>query len=169
MMFIIRFAAGLATGLTCLALHAQVETQAPSSNPPSEVTWRIIMSPYTLHYRPSEDHRYVYMLGIERQHIGGFVLGASWFRNSFGQPSAYVYAGRRFEHFTPYDKLFAHLGAGVIYGYKPPFNDEVPYNRNGFSPGAVASLGWQFTPMISAQLNFLGTAALMLQTSVDFP
>jgi hypothetical protein len=108
------------------------------------------------------------MLGLERQHVGGFVMGASCFRNSFGQPSAYAYAGRRFDHFAVAEPLFVQLTAGVLYGYKPPFEDKVPLNRNGFSPGAVASVGWQFTPTWSAQLNFLGNAALMFQVSADF-
>jgi hypothetical protein len=126
-----------------------------------------MISPATLHYHYNEDHRHVYMLGLERQRADGFILGASWFRNSFGQPSAYVYAGRRFENLTSYAPLFAQLTGGVLYGYKPPFENKVPLNRNGFSPGAVLSLGWQFTPMYSAQLNFLGNAALMLQFSLD--
>jgi hypothetical protein len=156
-----------------LCAASQAETTAlpaapPAAPPASDAHWRVIASPYTLHYHPSEDHRHVYMLGLERQHVGGFVMGASWFRNSFGQPSAYVYAGRRFERFTPYEPLFAQLTAGVLYGYKPPYQNKVPLNRNGFSPGAVASLGWQFTPRWSAQLNFLGNSALMFQASADF-
>lgn len=127
-----------------------------------------MVSPYSLHYHHSEEHRRVFMLGLQRHAPGGLLLGATWFRNSFGQPSAYVYAGRRFDNFTPYPALFAEVTGGVLYGYKPPFEDKVPLNRNGFSPGAVLSLGWQFTPMYSAQLNFLGNSALMLQLSADF-
>ena len=32
----------------------------------------------------------------------------------------------------------------------------------------LASLGWQFTPMWSAQVNVLGNSALMFQFSADF-
>lgn len=154
------------------ATHAQNSTPTSASPSvqdatPSDDRWRAMMSPATLHYHYSEDHRRVYMVGLEKQHAGGFVAGGTWFRNSFGQPSAYVYAGRRFDNFTPYAPLFAQLTAGVLYGYKPPFENKVPLNNNGFSPGAVASLGWQFTPIVSAQLNFLGNSALMLQFSAD--
>ena len=107
------------------------------------------------------------MLGIEKQRADGFVVGASWFRNSFGQPSGYLYAGRRFDNITRYEPLFAQLTAGVLYGYKEPFENKVPFNHRGFSPGAVLSVGWQFTPVFSAQLNFLGNSALMLQISAD--
>lgn len=154
------------------ATHAQNSTPTSASPSVQDATpsgdrWRAMMSPATLHYHYSEDHRRVYMVGLEKQHAGGFVAGGTWFRNSFGQPSAYVYAGRRFDNFTPYAPLFAQLTAGVLYGYKPPFENKVPLNNNGFSPGAVASLGWQFTPIVSAQLNFLGNSALMLQFSAD--
>ncbi len=142
-------------------------TATPETAPAGDI-WRVMVSPYTLHYHYSADHRNVYMLGLEKQRADGLVVGGSWFRNSFGQPSAYVYAGHRFRNFAPYEPLFAQLTAGVLYGYKPPFENKVPLNHNGFSPGAVLSVGWQFTPMISTQVNFLGTSALMFQVSADF-
>jgi len=33
----------------------------------------------------------------------------------------------------------------------------------------VLSVGWQFTPAYSAQLNVLGNSALMFQVSMDLP
>ena len=160
----------LVTALGGFAAVAHAQGAAPSGAPVSATgdIWRVMASPYTLHYHYSEDHRPVYMLGLERQRADGLLAGASWFRNSFGQPSAYVYLGKRFNGFTAYEPLFAQLTAGILYGYKPPFENKVPLNYNGFSPGAVVSVGWQFTPMLSAQLNFLGNAALMLQVSADF-
>jgi hypothetical protein len=141
---------------------------APQAAPSGDL-WRLTMSPYTYHYSYSDTHRPVYMIGFEHQNADGLVLGGSWFHNSFGQPSIYLYAGWRFEKFTPIEPLFAEVSAGLLYGYKPPYQDKVPFNHNGYSPGAVASLGWHFTPRYSAQVNFLGNAALMFQFSVDFP
>ena len=100
-------------------------------------------------------------------HEGGFVWGGVWFRNSFGQPSAYLYAGRRFDDLTQYKPFFVQVTGGLLYGYKPPFQDKVPLNHDGYSPGAVLSTGWQFTPTVSAQLNFLGNSAIMFQFSAD--
>ena len=161
------------------AAHSQ--TASSTASPPAESAtmatpeaalsgdiWRVMISPYTWHYHYSEDHRSVYMLGLEKQRADGLVVGGSWFRNSFGQPSAYVYAGHRFRNFTSCEPLFAQLTAGVLYGYKPPFEAKVPLNRHGFSPGAVLSFGWQFTPMISTQVNLLGNSALMFQLSAEF-
>ena len=129
--------------------------------------WRVMYSPYTYHYTYDPLHAYVYMWGLERQRADGFVFGGSAFRNSFGQPSVYAYVGQRFEKLAGVEPLFVQLTGGLLYGYKEPYENKVPLNHNGFSPGAVVSLGWQFTPVLSAQLNFLGTAALMFQISAD--
>ena len=78
------------------------------------------------------------------------------------------YGGKRYDSIFSYDKLFAQWTVGLLYGYKPPYDHKVPLNHNGFSPGAVVSLGWQFTPTYSAQVNVLGNSALMFQFSADF-
>ncbi len=130
--------------------------------------WRVMVSPYTYHYSQDPDHRDVYMLGVERQRADGMLVGASYFRNSFGQPSAYLYGGKRYDNIFSQERLFAQLTVGLLYGYKEPYENKVPFNHNGYSPGAVASLGWQFSPSYSAQLNFLGNSALMFQLSADF-
>ena len=108
------------------------------------------------------------MIGLERQGADKVVWGGSYFRNSFGQPSGYLYGGKRYDSIFSYDKLFAQWTVGLLYGYKPPYDHKVPLNHNGFSPGAVVSLGWQFTPTYSAQVNVLGNSALMFQFSADF-
>ena len=150
----------------CLTTAAQSQTAEPEATGDH---WRLMISPYTYHYHPSDDHKYVYMLGAEKQYAYGMVLGGSAFSNSFGQPSAYLYTGWRFKDFAVAEPLFLQFTAGLLYGYKPPYEDKVPFNHNGFSPGAVMSVGWQFTKQYSAQLNFLGNAALMFQFSMDLP
>lgn len=149
--------------------HDSAAPATAPDDPPLASHWRLMASPYTLHYHYDADHRSVYMLGVERQRSDGLVLGWAGFRNSFGQPSMYLYAGHRFNDFTAYKPLFAQLTAGLLYGYKPPYEDKVPFNHHGFSPGAVISAGWQFTPVYSAQLNFLGNSAVMLQVSAEMP
>jgi hypothetical protein len=132
--------------------------------------WRLVASPYTVHFHsPNEDeHEPIYMIGLERQRNDGWVWGGIYFSNSFGQPSAYLYLGERFHGFSPWPQLFAQWTAGLLYGYKYPYDDKVPLNVNGFSPGATLSLGWQFTRQFSAQANLLGGAGMMFQVSIDF-
>ena len=94
--------------------------------------------------------------------------GDTAFRNSFGQPSAYVYVGQRFDRMAGIEPLFAEVSGGLLSGYKPPHDHKVPLNYRGFSPGLVPGLGWKITPTAAVKLDFLGTAALMFQFSVDF-
>lgn len=130
--------------------------------------WRVMASPYTFHYSRDPNHRPVRMIGLERQRTDGIVWGATYFSNSFGQPSAYLFGGERLNHWSPYPQLFAEWTAGLLYGYKGEYANKVPLNRKGYSPGLVLSVGWQFTPTYSGQLNILGNSALMFQMAVDF-
>lgn len=155
----------LALGAMCAVAPAMAQS---SSSEEQGVIWRLGMSPYTYHWSRDPDHRDVYMIGLERQNADKVVWGASYFRNSFGQPSGYLYGGKRYDSIFSYDKLFAQWTVGLLYGYKPPYDHKVPLNHNGYSPGAVVSLGWQFTPTYSAQVNVLGNSALMFQFSADF-
>lgn len=131
--------------------------------------WRLMGSPYTIHYHADDngDHEPIYMIGLERQRMDGWVFGGTYFSNSFGQPSAYVYLGERITDFTPWKPFFAQWTAGILYGYKEPFEDKVPFNYHGFAPGATLSVGWQFTREFSAQAIFLGSAGLMFQVAID--
>jgi hypothetical protein len=157
-------------GLCAAAPPESAPAAEQSAEAPAETGafWRFYGSPLTIHFNPDPDHRAVYSLGVERHHPGGFLLGAGAFRNSFGQPSVYAYAGRRFDApLASMPELFLQVSAGVLYGYKEPYEDKVPFNRHGVSPGAVVAAGWMITPTFSAQLNLLGDSALMLQFSFD--
>ena len=130
---------------------------------------RFVASPYTLHYHPSPNHRPVWMVGGEKQYAGGVLVGAAYFSNSFGQDTVTVYRGERYTNWSWSEKFYTQWTAGIMYGYKAPYADEVPLNLRGFSPMAVLSMGWQFTPRYAVQLNALGTAAIMFQVSMQMP
>lgn len=147
----------------------QAGEKAAAVEPTSGDYWRLMASPYTVHYHKDDngDHKPVYMIGLERQRSDGWLWGGTYFSNSFGQPSAYVYVGEKVINFSPLDKLFFQWTAGILYGYKYPYEDKVPFNYNGFSPGVTVSLGWQFTREFSMQAIALGTAGLMFQLAID--
>ena len=157
--------APLVITIGCFTSSALAQTTAAA---PSGDIWRVMASPYTYHFSRDSNHRHVYMLGLEKQDADAIIFGGSLFQNSFGQPSAYLYTGKRYDGLTRFDPLFVQVTAGLLYGYKAPYDKKVPLNYKGFSPGAVFSVGWQFTPMISTQVNFLGNSALMFQMSADF-
>jgi hypothetical protein len=130
--------------------------------------WRIVGSPYTLHWNPNPEHKHVWAVAVERQRDDGWLYGASYFSNSFGQDSGYWYVGKRYLELWDRPQLFWQWTAGLLYGYKGAYANKVPLNYKAFSPGAVVSIGWQFDPQLSAQINAVGTAGLMLQFSYDF-
>lgn len=131
--------------------------------------WRIIFAPYTLHFSYSPEHKPVFLLGAEHEHPNGVVWGGTVFDNSFGQPSAYGFVGQRLYRWSPWDAMYAEWTVGVLYGYTGQYKHKVPLNVGGFSPGAVAGVGWKFTPRVAGQVDLLGTSALMFQLSVDLP
>jgi hypothetical protein len=129
--------------------------------------WRVAVSPFTHHWNFSEEHREVYAIALEQQRADGWLAGASRFRNSFGQPSAYLYVGWRSGPLWEVEPLFLQWSAGLLYGYRGRFEDKVPLNMNGFSPGALVGLGWHAGPRSSVMVHALAAAGLMLQLSWD--
>jgi hypothetical protein len=130
--------------------------------------WRLVASPFSIHFRSSEEHEHVWAIGAERQSDNGWLYGGSYFSNSFGQDSGYLYFGQRYPGIFGEPPLFFQWSAGLLYGYKGKYENKVPLNYRGFSPGAVVSLGWQIDRQMSVQGNLLGDAALMLQVAYDW-
>ena len=151
--------------LGCLCLAAQAD-ETPAASEPNH--WRLVASPYTHHFRYSAEHRPVWAVGLERQRDDGWLGGATAFSNSFGQPSAYLYLGHRYENLMGFDPLFAQWSAGLMYGYKGKYQTKVPLNYNGYSPGLLVTAGWRFNAQQSVALHLLGDAAVMLQLAYDF-
>lgn len=129
--------------------------------------WRLALSPFAQHYRYSAEHKPVWAIGFERQRDDDWLAGASYFSNSFGQPSAYLYLGKRFPALFGIQKLFGQASGGLLYGYKAPYENKVPLNHNGYSPGALVSLGWQFDKQSSITAHALGDAGVMIQFSYE--
>ena len=130
--------------------------------------WRALVSPFSLHFRYSPEHKYVWALGAEHQRDDNWLAGASYFSNSFGQPSAYLYVGKRYPQIFGQPQLFAQWSAGLLYGYRGQYKNKVPLNYRGFSPGALVSLGWQFSQQTSATVHMLGDAGMMVQLAYEF-
>ena len=129
--------------------------------------WRIAVSPSAPHIRYSAEHEYVWAVGLERQRADDWLAGGSFFSNSFGQPSGYVYLGRRYPNLWDVEPLFFQWSAGLLYGYVGKYKSKVPLNVAGFSPGALVTLGWQFNPQWSLAVHALGDAGLMFQIGYD--
>ncbi|MES2877587.1 MAG: hypothetical protein V4713_04125 [Pseudomonadota bacterium] len=129
--------------------------------------WRLLFSPYTYHYTYDPEHKDVVMIGLEHEFPDASLDGLSLFKNSFGQDSAFIYPwGHIYRGIGGINPLSFKWTAGLLYGYVEPYENKVPLNYKGFSPGVIFGLAYEFRPGWSAQLNFLGTAAVMFQISV---
>lgn len=108
------------------------------------------------------------MLAVDQKLPGDRFCGLSLFKNSFGQPSHYLYAGQKFNRVLGVQRLFAEVTAGMLYGYVEPYENKVPLNFNGFSPAIIPSIGYQLSLQDALQIQILGTAGIMLTFSRNF-
>lgn len=127
-------------------------------------SYSLIVSPFTAHFHPSDEHEYVWLVGLERERADGAVAGAAFFSNSFGQESGYIFPwGGIYRDVMYQPQLYFKWTAGLLYGYTGKYEHKVPFNHGGFSPAIVPALGWEFGSKQQIQLNLLGLNGLMLQ------
>ena len=142
---------------------AQPKPPTAEAAPSGAPKLSLMFSPYAYHFNPKPTHRTVVLLGVEREHANAKLDGMVLFRNSFGQPSIYVYpfGGVYKSIFGINDVSFKWTG-GLIYGYKGEFKDEVA-NVGGIAPVIILGFNYQLKPGWSLQLNTLGKAAVQFQ------
>jgi hypothetical protein len=134
----------------------------------SQKRWDLSLSPYTHHWRHSPDHKPVVLAALERRVAQNRFCGVALFRNSFGQPSTYVYVGKQWDGVLDNPKLFTKVSAGLIYGYKGQYQHKIPFNDYGIAPAVIPSMGWHISPTESAQVMVLGTAGLLFAYGRSF-
>jgi hypothetical protein len=148
--------------LMITAIAMQIITQAHAQSETGDIS-RIIVSPFTHHHSRSAEHRTVWLVGMEQESANRSLRGAAFFSNSFGQESVYIFPwGGRYNNVFGNEAIFAKWTAGLLYGYKAPYENKVPFNHKGFSPAIVPSIGYQFNSRVSAEVQILGTAGIML-------
>ncbi len=129
----------------------------------------VFFSPYTYHWRYSEEHKNVVLLGLQRHLPNDRSCGISVFSNSFGQPSLYAFTGWTWPQLSQRNpNWYASVTAGILYGYVEPFEDKVPLNVRGFSPAVIPAIGYRLSDRTAAEVHILGTAALMFGVSRRF-
>jgi hypothetical protein len=140
-----------------------------------EARYSLMFSPYTIHFSPSDEHEPVWLLGLERRDASDKVAGAAFFSNSFGQPSVFLYPfGKHYDgpirigSFTAIpEQWYVKWAAGLLYGYKGKYEDKVPFNKDGYSPGLILSLGRRIAESSQFQFNLLGNNGLMFQINTE--
>lgn len=137
--------------------------------PEGRSRYEVFASPYTHHWSYDEEHKQVYTLSLSRRLPNERFCGLAVFNNSFGQPSAYAFAGKTWPGlFQSVPDLYVSVSAGVIYGYVGKYKDKVPLNVGGFAPAIIPSVGYRLTDRFGVEVQLLGTAAFMVGVSGRF-
>ncbi len=125
------------------------------------------VAPGVIHYSHDPDHAdYSWLVGLEWQSASRWLAGAAYFNNSFDQKSQYIYFGKSWPLDSIYENLYFKLSGGLLLGYKEPYEDKIPINRDGVGLGAAPSIGYKFGDF-NVQLNLLGTAGVMFTFGYD--
>lgn len=153
----------IAAGIT---VSPPADAAASEPNGPGEIVM-VQAAPGVIHFDPDPDHaKHSWMVGVEWQRPSRWLVGYTYFNNSFDQRSQYLYGGKSWSLRESGQGWYLKLTGGVILGYKEPYEDKIPYNHNGIAPGIVPGLGYKLD-RTSVQLNLLGTAALMITFGFD--
>ena len=149
-------------GLLILLLLA-----AGNTNAMEIAEWRIQTSLYTKHWDPDPDHvNNSKALIIEFETTNKWIYGFSYFDNSFGQPSQYLFAGYSWPLFKS-EYAYYKITGGLLHGYKEPYEDKIPMNQLGIAPAIVPTFGVKYKRVFT-ELQILGTAAITWTAGFNF-
>jgi len=151
----------LAIGALSAPISGQCEWIAP------EDQLRVSYGPYAWHFNKSTEHvRFNHLVSVElltpRWRFWGAdrtQFGFAMFDNSFGQLSQYAYFGQEWDlgRFLS-GTAFVNATAGLLHGYKDPYQDKIPFNRYGTAPVIIPSIGvrWGSFAVLATALGLNG-------------
>lgn len=135
---------------------------------PGAGTLTLKFGPGVYHFKKSDEHNnQPWLVGAAWEFSSRWNVGGAHFRNSFGQPSQYLYVGKRWFPQALPDPLYVNLTGGIMLGYKEPFADKIPFNHSrGVAPAILPAFGYQFERS-NVQLIPLGTAGVIVTFGLD--
>ena len=175
--------ASLVAAVLLYTLTAGALAQAPPSSPPTAPAsqaesvsepWRtdrfyLETSLYTRHFSNDPAHVDKQKLVLGEWNITEqWLVGASFFDNSFGQPTQYVYGGWRYRPFEQLQPFYVKVSAGLTHGYKDQYRDKIPFNHSGVAPIVIPSIGYCFSRVCS-ELVLFGGAGMLVTLGVTIP
>lgn len=123
--------------------------------------WLIHTSLFTAHFHPDPIHNNTqHLVNLEYLRQDDWILGAAFFRNSFRQPTELLYVGKRWNILSGFPAVYFKLVGGVVHGYKPPYDNKVPFNSLGVAPVVLPALGYRYG-RLNTELIVFGTAGMM--------
>lgn len=176
--------------LTVLAFAgtARSQTAVPAATPPSSAPvspwdapepWRtdrfyVQTSVATVHFSSDPDHENNQKLIYgewrlkERWLEGQVLVGASFFDNSFGQASQFVFGGLLWRPIDKAQEFYVKVAAGILHGYTGEFKNKIPANSSGFAPGIVPAVGYCYNRFCGEMILF-GTAGMLWTVGMTIP
>jgi len=128
--------------------------------------WHFQTTIVTRHFNPSPEHTNTQrMLNFQYWDPNRWLWGAAFLRNSFNQPTQYVYMGRIWRPLDSVPVLHLKLTGGVLHGYKGEYRDKIPFNHYGYAPALVPSIGLS-GKRFSTDLVLLGSAAVFASAGI---
>jgi hypothetical protein len=133
----------------------------------ADLEWRIQTSLYTQHFDAEPDHvNHQKLLNLEAWRSDNWHAGVALFDNSFGQNSQYLYVGKAW-HLASSQRWYWRITAGLLHGYRDPYDTKIPFNGLGIAPAVVPALGYR-RGRIFGEVHLLGLSATMLTLGVSF-
>lgn len=126
-------------------------------------TLRFRTSIYTMHFSHNPEHNnHQKLINLEYVRNDQWLIGAAYFRNSFNQPSEFIYGGRDFTFWQPNAdwRLRGSLSLGILHGYKGKYKHKIPLNSSGFAPAIIPTLGLDYKSVF-LETTLFGTAGIM--------
>jgi hypothetical protein len=99
---------------------------------------------------------------------GQWLVGASFFDNSFGQSSQFVFGGLLWRPSEKVPEFYIKVAAGVIHGYSGEFQNKIPFNSSGYAPGIVPAVGYCYNRFCGEMILF-GTAGILWTVGMTLP
>lgn len=127
---------------------------------------------YTRHFSPEPYHvNDQNMLGVEMRLVNKWSYGVTFFDNSFGQESQYLYTGYQWNlsDFSSYGSVRQHfkLTGGLVHGYKDEYQDKIPFNGLGIAPAIIPTYGVRYKNLIT-EASLGGVSAFMISVGYRF-
>lgn len=171
--------ASLVAAVSLYMLTTSAFAQSPPATPASQAEgvsepWRtdrfyLETSLYTRHFSSDPAHVDKQKLILGEWNITEqWLVGASFFDNSFGQPTQYVYGGWRYRPFEQLQPFYVKVSAGLTHGYKDQYRDKIPFNHSGVAPIVIPSIGYCFSRVCS-ELVLFGGAGMLVTLGVTIP
>lgn len=152
----------------CVALMLGIFVASSPVQAAEDHRWLLQTSAYTTHFHNNPEHNnHQHLVNLEYQRSDQWVIGASAFDNSFGQPTQYAYIGRLFRPLDSVPLVHFKLTGGLIHGYKDQYKDKIPLNSRGVAPVIIPAIGLS-GKHLSGEVIFFGLAGLMVTMGVLF-